>query len=116
MKSWAAFAVAVVMLSAGSVTAQDAAPLPGSSCDPPGEEVDVFICPEFAFTKSQGSFVIPSVWVQDVRYGWVRMTACDELVIDCAENYIQTTTQVGTDAIEISLDDEEGAPQLPARP
>jgi len=44
------------------------------------------------------------------------MTACDELVIDCAENYIQTSTQISNDAIEISLDDEEGAPQLPARP
>jgi len=116
MKWLAAWAVALVFFTGGAVTAQDATPLPGSSCTAPAEGTDIFVCPEFTFTKPQGSFVIPSIWVRDARYGWVRMTACDELIISCAPNYIKTATEVSDDAIEIDLDeDDTSAPSPPER-
>lgn len=112
MKIWAAFAVAVVMLSASSVTAQDAATLPGSSCSAPAADSEVFICPEKILTNNNGDFMVPSIWLRDERYGWVRLTACDAVVIDCGENYLKASGDTQGEAIEISLDDED----IPAPP
>ena len=93
-------------LSLQSVVAQNEA-LPDSSCPLPEETADVVVCPENTLTNGNGSFGYPTLWVRDERYGWLRMTPCDGVVVACETVVVRAEGLIQGEAIEISLDEDE---------
>jgi hypothetical protein len=104
----AALAVVLLLLIGGAwvVNAQTET-LPESSCPLPEAGADFVICPEDTLSNGNGSFVLPTVWIRDERYGWLRMTACDGVIVACETNYVRAEGVTQGEAVEIVLDDAE---------
>lgn len=96
----------VLALSAASVVAQGNT-FKDSACPPPADDADVVICPEQTLTTATGDYAMPTIYVRDARYGWLRMTPCDGAIVACESVYVDGSIAMPDELVEVVLDDDD---------
>jgi hypothetical protein len=67
---------------------------------------DVAICIDDVLRRGDESFAATSITVLDARYGALRLTPCDDVIVRCEPIYVEAANVDPGELVEIELDNE----------